>query len=219
MLTVSAVQAGFDESRTHIEQLLQQGKKVAILVIDMQLAYEGRGSLHNLSSVLGEQVKLLNYFVKNDQVIYVDVNIEEYGTSLNALIQSIYMKKGTRLMLKAHQDAFEGVNLARGQKLDQAFKGKLEDFLKSQDVTDVVPLGCFDSSCVLDTAKGAIESGFDVSVDRDMNIKYNAITDIGADNQPTEEAIEDVELEWQSALTKYPKLKVVSKASEPCEKQ
>ncbi|MGI9280281.1 MAG: hypothetical protein ACR2PX_11735 [Endozoicomonas sp.] len=70
---VSVVEAGFDESRAHIEQLLQQGKKVAILVIDMQVAYEGRGSLHKLSSVLGEQVKLLNYFASNDRVIYMDI--------------------------------------------------------------------------------------------------------------------------------------------------
>ncbi|KEQ17452.1 hypothetical protein [Endozoicomonas numazuensis] len=55
---VSGAQAGFDDTRTHIEQLLQQGKKVAILVIDMQVAYEGRGSLHKLSLVLGEQINI-----------------------------------------------------------------------------------------------------------------------------------------------------------------
>ena len=53
------------------------------------------------------------------------------------------------VFLKGHMDAFRG-------------NGELEKFLREKKIKDIFLAGCFTFSCVLETARGAYEAGFNV---------------------------------------------------------
>ncbi len=66
-------------------------------------------------------------------------------------------------------------------------KGDYTGFIKKQGVDTVFIGGCFEYGCVSETVEGSLEEGFDVIVDKDMNILFSSVTDT------SNEAMEDIE--------------------------
>ncbi|MGI9280022.1 MAG: isochorismatase family protein [Endozoicomonas sp.] len=90
-------------------------------------------------------------------------------------------------------------------------QGELADYLRSKSINEVMVTGCFDGTCVMQTVMGALESGFGMSVDRDLNIIENLKSISRAFSSPEEQA-SALEKQWLDLQKKFPKLKIVKPA-------
>ncbi|KEQ17506.1 hypothetical protein [Endozoicomonas numazuensis] len=74
----------------NIERLLSAGKKVAILVIDMQPKYDKVFWVSEKERVVREQVKLIRYFAEFENVRFIDVRWRGGGETLSEMIRNKY---------------------------------------------------------------------------------------------------------------------------------
>ena len=162
--------------------------------------------------------ELLLHFSTNDRVTFVDINYLESGHTLQELLVSIYYKQSAKYYVKNTEDAFESINLDKSPDASSwKITGELGGFLKSKGVTRVMPTGCFDTDCVMETAKGAAEAGFKVIVDRDLTMKYHIPVHRDVEDKSYMQVAQEAYQEWQELLKEYPEVSVIESAPSPCE--
>ncbi len=128
------------------------------------------------------------------------------------------MKQSLRYkeFFKLSQGAFDQrIAITPEDAAESVISTALAPALKAENVTDVLPLGCFDSQCVLETAKGASKD-FQVSYDRDLNIMLDE--DAESWTERTLKMYKQAfDFQWADALAKHPDMKAVPKAPDaPC---
>ncbi|MGI9282039.1 MAG: isochorismatase family protein [Endozoicomonas sp.] len=167
--------------------------------------------------VIPEQVGLLKKFVGNEKVHFIDVNYVDEGPTVAESLQWLQKKVTYRLFLKGHDDAFHVVPSDGGRGAEEQISSELDIYLKFRGVTDVHVTGCFDGNCVRRTVRGALQNGYDVSVDRESNILLR--TDFLRDSFMTPEELEAiVKLRWSELTRDFPNLRMISDSrNRPCE--
>ena len=211
--------ANANDSIAYIERLLSEGKKVAILVIDMQPKYDKVFLISEKERVIREQIKLISHFSDNDNVHFIDVRWRGGGETLPDLLFEMVKSKQFQIFLKNTKGAFDQtVQLKDPDVAQGVIEGELAPALLKEKVTDVVPIGCFDAQCVLETAKGASKD-FQVTADRDLNIMFEN----DAEDWPerTLKMYKNAfDYQWQKAMKECPDLQLVpklDKAKDPCD--
>ncbi len=180
-LSVLQARAGLTESIAQIECLLAEGKKVAILLVDMQMAYGTElyfSPLKKTNLRITRVLKnLLMHFSSSDSIEFVNIRIHFAGhkiKTITSLEEALKLKK-TWQFFKRGNGAFEEESINDGfQGLENLVHGTLGDHLQSQGVSDVMITGCFDGRCVYGSAKGALREQFEVHIDRSMDISVSA---------------------------------------------
>ena len=152
-----------------IERMLKEGKKVAILIIDMQAEIEDIWLSSEKSRVIPEEMQVLDAFSDNKNVLFIDVNMEGNGETIADLAHSIKKNTLRRSFVKSDTDAFFSESLKNSQ-LENIIHGYLRDELEKLAVTELVPMGCFSGRCVRATTQGAIREDFNVHLDKDLLI-------------------------------------------------
>ena len=178
-----------------IEGLLKEGKKVAILIIDMQNDVDRIWLPAEKNRVIPEETKVLEAFSGNKNVLFVDVNMEGDGVTIADLLHSIKKHTYRRLFVKKEPDAFLEASFSKGSQDENMIRGYLGDELDKRAVTDIVPMGCFSSRCVLETTQGAIRDGFNTHIDKDLFIIGDTVN---PDNLSKEEMIAESEEAWSN---------------------
>ena len=163
-------QANWKSTASYVEKLLSDGKKVAILLIDMQEGFSQDFMPEEQERVLSEQVKLLNYCSEMEGVHVVNVNWPNRGETIADLHFQVKKYTYEQLFFKTTGDAFKQVSATPADTVGTVIEGKLGAELREQGIKDVIPIGCFDSYCVKSTAEGALKEGFNVAFDSTMNI-------------------------------------------------
>ena len=215
-LVPGALKANLEATILYLEQLLAEGKTVAILYVDMQTRFVRYFSPAEFYRVIPEQSGLIQHFSGNDKVRFVDVNYAEQGPTLPELLQAMKTKDLYKLFIKTTDSAFQTVPSSGESVPDSQVSSDLDVYLKSEGVTDVHITGCFDGACVRLSAKDALEKGFGVSVDRESNILLR--TDFLRDSFLTPEELEEiVATRWQELLKDFPDLKLITDhPQKPC---
>ena len=209
--------SGVDETIKKIDQLISEGNKITILLIDMQTVYRHEMAYveDELQSVVREQAELFIHYADNPNVAYVDVNMLGQGYTLPDLLTSLNLKKRYKYFLKSTSNSFETVNLAGPDELEGSIPGDLASFLHDTGTTFVMPTGCFESSCVKATIEGAQKAGFKVLVDRDLNIKVNQYA-MRYHLDSESEYMRKINKEWENMIEHYPNVHVVSSTPDIC---
>ena len=158
------------ETILHINKLLTEGKRVAILIIDMQTRTERLWVPAEKNRIISEQIEVLNAFSDRSDVLFVDINMAFQGETLSGISQSIKDNELRRSFVKMDSDAFRNRSIANGSELENMITGSLGEELRNLKTTDIVPMGCFSDRCVYDTAQGAAREGFSVHVDQELLI-------------------------------------------------
>ena len=186
----SASHGGPAETIAYIEGLLREDKVVAFLLIDLQSsAYPdfAPGS----DEIITEQMRVIEHFTelteegdvflrKGFRVVNTiferdGMTIEQVSRTLRSSgIRDVYYKARGGPGQEPAFDAFvkDLRYVTPGDDAGAAaemYVG-LGDRLREWGVTHVIPTGCFDYLCVRRSARGARDAGFQVAVDRDMNI-------------------------------------------------
>ncbi|WP_062267488.1 isochorismatase family protein [Endozoicomonas arenosclerae] len=215
-VVICPVAANLEATITYIEQRLLEGKTVAILYVDMQTRFIKYFDAVEFYRVIPEQVGLLKKFVGNDKVHFIDVNYANEGPTISESLQWLRKKAAYKLFLKDHDDAFHAIPEGGGRGEDQQVASELDVYLKSRGVTDVHVTGCFDGNCVRRSVKGALEKGYDVSVDRESNIFLR--TDFLRDSFMTPDELDEiVKLRWSELTRDFPNLRMISDSrNRPC---
>ena len=102
------VSGGATESISYIEDLVGQGRKVAVVLIDMQTGFMSRYMQSEFVEVVSEQNKLLSHFEENMGAEVIDVNYYEHGPTLSEHLQSLKKKVLYKLLALY---GFRGVRL------------------------------------------------------------------------------------------------------------
>ncbi len=200
-----------------IETLLAQGKTVAILFIDMQTGFVKRFWAPEAYRVISAQAELLDHFSGNKGVHFIDVNYVEEGETLSFLHQKLLRNSYYRLLVKSEDSAFdkrESLPVDNPGATAQEINTSLKNYLHSIKAEDVVATGCFDGGCLMQTTEDALEAGFNVLVDRSLNIT----TDLIDRDAPSESEQRGIGIAWEELKEKYPDtLKVLpSESPAPC---
>ncbi len=199
-----------------IDSLLTHGKRVAILLIDMQTAHRKTFFLPQNGDIVEEQSVLLAHFSDHPGIIVVDVNITLAPKKLPAdlletipeLKSQIELKKYYKIFYKNTDSSFSQASITTGfESAETTLHGKLGDYLRGQNVANIVPVGCFDAKCVLKTSEGALKEGFAVHVDRDLNIAFRE------DSKGNPWSGHDKKMEddlWAALKSEHPKLDMIN---------
>ena len=154
-------------------------KKLAILVIDMELGHYTRGHFDaaEFLTVISNQIGVIKYFTGNKRIVFVDVNYlskeSNFGTTMRPLSDQLENTKKDSLFrsfLKQDIGAFEKPPLTVFEDRPDSIKTMLAEALSKLEVKTIVPMGCFLSSCVLQTVTGALDRRFRVGLDFDLNL-------------------------------------------------
>ena len=189
----------------YLEQLLAEGKKVAILSVDMQTGYtKGFDYPEEFYSVIDEQMKLLDYFAADPRVYFVDINYSNFGPTLTSLRERLKKKVLTyELFEKDHLDVFGNV-----EAYTEIGDSEISKYLQSHGVNDIHVMGCFEAVCIRNTVEGGLMDNYNVSVDRDMNI-INALDG--------SKKLSRINEEWRYLQEEYPSLTLIIAPPEmPC---
>ncbi len=68
----------------------------------------------------------------------------------------------------------------------------------------------------METAKGARKAGFDVVVDRDMNIKYDVTEDFEVYEQTYEDVVKESDQLWHEFRAENPDIHMIKDAPASC---
>ena len=207
LLLSTVANSGAKDTISYIEKMLSKGKKVAILIIDMQSGYRAELVPSELKKVTGEEVEVLNHFASNPDVLFVDIHWEGKGQTIPELLASVQQKENWKHFVKREASAFLEASLdpASGP---HAISGYLHDNLTSKHINDVVPMGCFSGDCILETTRGAVFKGFDVHIDHDLLValKSGKLGELTA-----EEQYELVMEFWKDAKEELPGIQFINK--------
>ncbi|WP_062265568.1 isochorismatase family protein [Endozoicomonas arenosclerae] len=220
LLSVSCpVKSGIEDTIHNIEQKLVAGESVAILYIDMQTRFMRAFNAAEFASVIEGQLKLLSHFAGRQNVHFIDVNYKGQGATLSEALIQLKRNLNYKLFIKDEANAFgvEHTIPADGEVIsDSQIQGELNEYLRSKTISEVMVTGCFDGTCVLQTVKGALDSGFNVSVDRQLNIIENLKSISRAFASPEEQA-KALDTQWIELQEKFPKLTIIKPAEPgPC---
>ncbi len=157
----------------YINGLLDEGKKVALLLIDMQTGFMDRYTEPEFSRVVEEQARIIDHFADRPGMFYVDVNYA--GEKPTILSLYLKMKKNAtyKILVKKDNSAFHSRREfpKRGSRAsNEEIRVQLDQYLNEAEVTDVMIMGCFDGACIRETAIDALHKGFSVGIDRELNI-------------------------------------------------
>lgn len=160
----------------HIDSLLKEGKTISIFLMDMQehLASFFEHRFNQYERVINNQIELLERYKNGDNVHIFDINFRAGGATLERLLTPIKTLSSYHHFEKGDQNAFikEDRFFSHDQNNQPVITkySKLTKTLRTLNVTDIVLTGCYDEHCIFDTAKGAMEEGFSVHIDRQLTI-------------------------------------------------
>ena len=197
------VLAGVNETIGYLEGLLAQGKKVAVLYVDMQTGYLGRSyESREFERVFSDQMKLLAHFSENPNVHFINVNFryETYGPTISEALRVMKKNVNYRLFRKYTESAFKTIPLD-SREGEEEITIALRTYLHAKGVDSILVTGCMDGVCVRKTATDALETGLNVTVDRDLNI----IQDLGLPSWRAPLAAH-IAREWDKVKEDFPKL-------------
>ena len=80
--------AGLKDAKAYIDSLLEQGKHIAILLIDMQEGYKSEFAQWEMIRVKEDQEALLRLYADDSRVFFVDINMKGQGQTLQELLSS-----------------------------------------------------------------------------------------------------------------------------------
>ncbi|MFA0039272.1 isochorismatase family protein [Vibrio sp. 10N.261.52.A1] len=182
------VNAGTKDSIKLLKSLSNSQKKTAIIIVDMQNGFRNGMDIKELMKKSKKLNKVINYAASHD-ILTINVVIPT-NTSVNeaTLLQKLRHDK-IKTYYKLYNDAFRGpkpgdpdlslfekrVNEGFTKEGSAVINDDLESYLLNKDVTDLYVAGCFDRLCVSDTTEGALIKGFNVHVDRDMNVSMGGV--------------------------------------------
>ncbi len=160
----------------HTRSLLEQGKKVGVLVIDMQTGFERDFMTSIKSHVINKQASFLASVAGEDGLHVFFICYESCGAVLHDLLDAAAGGMNVRTFVKYTDDTFQTRSIPPwGGGLDtRELYGDIEHALRVEGIQDLVLLGCFDMACVYETARGALERDFSVVVDHDINFPVKA---------------------------------------------
>ena len=172
LLTSARIQAHWDDTVAYVRQLLREGRPVALLVIDMQTQFKQWFSAEEYDKVSAEQIVAIQALVDEPNLHIIDINWAGEGSTLPELHFAMKRSARYRQIFKVTDDAFVKFTVPKNAGED-VITESLASFLKKQGVSDIVPTGCFDAACVMETAKGALKNDFRVAFDQDLNISVD----------------------------------------------
>ena len=144
-LAFSLAHGNAKDTIAYIEKLVASGRKVAILLIDMQTEFLNPMEEREKTRVFSEQLQIFDHFMNNENVHYIDINIEGGGTTVSTLRETLIRKALYRLYIKETSGAFESeLKLFSSNTTGKIIEEKLAPALKKQGVTDVITIGCYD---------------------------------------------------------------------------
>ena len=196
----------------HIEGLLAEGKKVAILLIDMQTNMMDKRfypEAEDIGTVMKEQIGLLNHFSARDNVYFVDVNYVGQGGTLPDIHVSLKKNARYKFFMKTTDSSFATIPKPGSVTDPDQISTALQTYLKTENISDIMVTGCFDAACVLKTADDGLRNGFNVAVDRDLNMLVDRAFPYSEDRASYDRILDD---EWLDMM-KNPlakKLKMIS---------
>ena len=172
--------ANVAESIAAIQGLLSEGKKVSIIVIDMQEVLNDSVIPAEYADVVGQQKVLISRFSKDENVYFIEVKIPRDGNTIEPIAKRLNNTINKRVLYKDSPDAFtsqvanyEGI----ATESENVINEPLTKYLSDREVSDLFVMGRFDHDCVRATVEGAIEeAGLNVIVDRDLNILFTKDT-------------------------------------------
>ncbi|WP_062260528.1 isochorismatase family protein [Endozoicomonas arenosclerae] len=173
LINTPSVQAGVEESLQYIERLLSEGKKVAVILMDMQEGFIDP-ALKNYGAIIQEQIRLLDSLSGKPGVHILDVNYDPHqmGNTLPGLLASIKRNVMYKLISKNTDNVFDSyktIKLPSGREMIQN-DNVLDTYLKGEGIKDVFITGCYDGACILNSVKGGLERDYRMIVDRELNI-------------------------------------------------
>ena len=211
--------SGLQQSIDTIERLLARGKKVAVLVIDMDILHASlfRGDWGK--QILEAQSELLAHFAERNGIMYVDVTFEARTPVLLPLrdtVPELALKMKRNILysrfLKKGGNAFEYPSAVTNyEQLKEVVHGKLAPYLRERNVTDIFAMGCYDDLCVRNTVRGALKDTepyrFKVHVDRDLNIPAVPREDTPKSATKTKQMADDG---WGDVKREYQDIDIIS---------
>ena len=189
LFSLSSSFAGIEDSKFVLDQLLKgkENPDVALLVIDMQQR-ELRDAIDPIEFhyISESQNELISYSGSKKipviNVVMASENRADEFTVLDSMIAVLEHKT----YYKFGNDAFDPKNAKERDKFDELYKTRLSsstandgseviseelgDYLRSKGIKNIFLMGCFDGACVASTAEGALNEGFEVYTDRDLNL-------------------------------------------------
>jgi nicotinamidase-related amidase len=157
---------GWESTFEYIQEVLKmKGRKVAILIVDMQYNFQMEFIPSEEAKVVTQQLHLLDKLSGLESVLAYVVRYPDQGETLPAILAKLRRQWVFKSFLKESGDAFKTVSALPGDEkgdLEGLIQGRLGDALRADGVTDVVPMGCYLSKCVAATLKGASREGFHV---------------------------------------------------------
>ena len=216
--------SGVKETLEHIDALTKEGRKVAVLSIDMQKnSYNHFMGYENYKGIIKNQVELLEAVKDKDSVYVVGISNNSLGEHLDSLSQVMgkakyqnYIKRpieGTSAFHVYETIEFDPEIKADGREdpdilaapeyperisndieVYDVITSKLDNYLESNGIQDVVVTGCFDDGAVYRTAVKGANKGYNMVVDRDLTLLH----DKRNYSDPELEAYDGTVFHWES---------------------
>ena len=201
-----------EKSIAYIEQLLAEGKKVAVLYIDMQKGFQKEFLEAEFSKVFQAQLKLLTHFSGSKNIYFVDINYNKEGfrsrgPTLFEALAAMEKQQKYKLFLKSTDSAFRTIPVPGESIPSEQIQVRLRSYLRSEGTDNLFVMGCFDGSCIRSTVEDALNLNFHVAIDRDLNISYGKYF---LNDESTKEKIEFANVRrWEKMARDYPDLTII----------
>lgn len=136
------------------ERIKKQIKNsVAILLIDMQDYFLKGIDPAEKEKEIPYQIEVLDYCKKNEIPVFI-LEYKDYGSTTSILREKLNELTDKTYIIKLNENGFIDTDLA--------------DRLNQKGVKNLLLMGINASACVLNTAKGALESGYTIMVSKDL---------------------------------------------------
>lgn len=127
--------------------------KLAVLLIDMQEIFLKDIFDEERKREIPYQIEVLDYCKANDIPVFV-LEYEREGSTIPVLKDKIDSLNKKSYIIKSHSNGFEGTDL--------------EKQLKFENAENLLLMGINASACVLETAEGALERGYNLMTSKDL---------------------------------------------------
>ena len=216
----SSLQASVEKTVEEVTRLTEEGKNVAIMIIDMQPRFVAKFNQDDFMNIIDRQCQLMAQLTDNENVHFIEVDYmstEGYlNFALSGLREHMIRRTNYALTVKAEDSAF-GYGYTThieiyGNPHDPEYNRELdayveistiEEYLEAKTITHLVPTGCFSGMCIAGTAQSALKKGFSVIADRDLMITHN-IERFKQLGEPPEELERKTENLWRTFESQYP---------------
>ena len=216
LFSLSSSFAGIEDSKFVLDQLLKGKEKpdVALLVIDMQedmrMAFDPNDFL-DISEFQNELIVYANS--KGIPIINIVIPDKRRFYEDSILVEMKEIKHKTYYKIAddafhptgSHDPKYRNDFLLYKRRLSsstandgsEVISEELGDYLRSKGIENVFLTGCFDSTCIVKTAKGALSENFKVYSDRDVNLITRIKVVNGETTTLTKQRYKlDSDLEW-----------------------